>query len=216
MRGCKENENQLTEQHRTFLRRHDIPDDAVLVALALKRSDWQTLLRVQNKAVALVASPCRRNHGLRLRLSSGHCMECSPLGIASWKRHQQPAFVYVAASRALNCHKIGLSKAPIDRADTLVRDGYGGATDWIMLYRRKFERAGQVEAQAQSTLRQHRLSRSYTRLGHGTNVDTAELFSCDYATARDAIEVFSQQALTESWERPNAAQVIGPVRKTVS
>jgi hypothetical protein len=195
---------QLTEDHRAFLRHHKIPEDAVFVAAGLKRSKWQAELERQNKAVALVDDPCRKNHSLRLRLSSGHCMECSPLGIASWKRHQEPAFVYIAASPALRRLKIGLSKVPGDRADSLNRDGYGGATDWVIIYRRKFNRGGQIEAQAQSFLTDHRLPRTYTRLGHGTTVNADELFACSYATARDAIERSEEHALTERWERPDA------------
>lgn len=195
---------QLTEEHRAFLRHHRIPEDAVLFAAGLKRSKWQAELEQQNKAVALVDTLCRKEHPLRLRLSSGHCMQCSPLGIASWKRHQEPAFVYIAASPTLRCLKIGFSKVPSDRADSLNRDGYGGATDWVIIYRRKFNRAGQIEAEAQSSLREHRSPRTYTRLGHGTIVNADELFACEYATARDAAEILDAHALTGRWERPDA------------
>ena len=192
---------QLTEQHREFLRQNEIPEDAVLFAHGLKRSDYQEALKEQNKAVAFVDNPCGKNHTLRLRLSSGHCMQCSPLGIAR-KRHQIPGYVYIAASISLRRIKIGFSKAPSDRADTLLRDGYGGAKDWTILYRRKFNRGGDIESKAKSLLRDYHSPLTYTRLGHGTTGKADELFACNYAVARDVVESFEEHALTEKWERP--------------
>jgi hypothetical protein len=109
---------------------HEIPADAVLDARGMKKAEWLQQLKPQNRAVALMSySPCKKA-GHVFRLSSGHCMECSPQGVAHWKKHQVDGCVYIATSRSLGLHKIGTARRTSDRADGLNSDGYAGATDW--------------------------------------------------------------------------------------
>lgn len=167
----------------------------------MTRATYQRELSQQNKAVALVKDQCGKNHTVRLRLKSGHCMECSPQGIAHWKRRQEPGHVYIAKSARLNRLKIGTTKAIESRNDSLFRDGYAGVADWIFLYHRKFEKAGTVEDRAQTALDHFKTPITYTRKGHGTEGIASEIFDCDYTTAREAIERFADSALGPSWER---------------
>jgi hypothetical protein len=192
---------ELTDEQVRFLSHHKIAPSAVLDARGMRRSEYQVELKRQNKAVALVAVTCGKNHTTCLRLSSGHCMECSPQGIAHWRRNQEPGIIYIATSQGLNCRKIGISSLPSDRADHLNKDGYGGATDWVILYWRKFDKAGPVEDAVHASLKPYRVSMSYERLAHRTSVKASELFSCDYVTAREAVESLADHALGPAWER---------------
>lgn len=191
----------LTPDHLRFLRRHEIaPTDVLDARCIAKRSDWQAELKRKGAAVALVATACGKGHALRLRLSSGHCMECSPQGIASWKRHQQDAFLYIAVSTTLGLVKLGLAEAPSDRVDGLNRDGYAGASDWVMLYRQKFKQAGRIETRAHAELSAYAVSRTYMRKGHGTSVQAGELFNCEHGRIIDVLKTFADHALAPPWE----------------
>jgi hypothetical protein len=190
----------LTSDHLEFLRRHEIALTDVLDARGIpSRSDWQAELKRTGAAVALVSTPCGKGHALRLRLSSGHCMECSPQGIAHWKRRQEDAFLYIAVSIQLRLVKLGLAKAPRERVEGLNRDGYAGASDWFVIYRRKFKQAGRIEAQAHSTLSAYAAPREYIRKGHGITVRADEIFDCDYERVRDVLESFGECALGPAW-----------------
>jgi hypothetical protein len=123
---------QLTDEQLRSLARHKIPVGAVLDARGMQTAVWKNELKRHNKALALVDSSCRRGHAARLRLSSGHCVDCSPQGAAHWKRHQEPAFVYIAVSARLKLIKIGIAKTASERAESLIRDGYGGSDDWFV------------------------------------------------------------------------------------
>jgi hypothetical protein len=191
---------ELTDEQKRALRQHEIPADAILDAQGMERVEWLQQLKRQNKAVAFTPhSPCTKG-GHVFRLSSGHCMECSPQGVAHWKKYQVDGCVYIATSRSLGLHKIGTAKRTSDRADGLNRDGYAGATDWRISYRREFKRAGRIESQAQTALRLFAVKRTYTRRQHGTTITAKELFYCEYDKVRDAIEQFSTDAIGISFE----------------
>ena len=192
----------LDDEQIRILRHYKIPESAVLDARSMKRSEYQEELKKQGKAVALVDRDCNRGHQSRLRLISGHCIECSPQGVAHWKRHQEPAFVYIAYSRTNKLVKIGISKAATERLDGINRDGYGGATDWKILYRRKFDRAGYVESQVDNALAPYASPKLYVRLQRDGEIQTLakEMFDCDYHTAREVVESFSSLALGQAYE----------------
>ena len=192
----------LDSEQRALLRHHKILEADVLDAARMTTSQYKVALKEQGKAVALVETPCRKGHMTRLRLSSGHCIECSPQGIAHWRRHQRPGFVYIAYSRQGGLLKIGTSGVASERLDGANRDGYGGFSDWKILYRRKFDRAGFVESQVHSILNDYASPRAYTRLQRADepSVLARELFSCDYAVAKAAVEQFGEIALGQAWE----------------
>ncbi|WP_159080027.1 GIY-YIG nuclease family protein [Methyloceanibacter sp. wino2] len=198
----------LTDDQLRSLGRHKLPVDSVLDARGMRTSDWKIELKRQNKSLALVDSPCQKGHAARLRLSSGHCVECSPQGVAHWKRHQVPGFVYVAVSRKLRLVKIGIAQLASERADALIKDEYGGADDWQLIYRRKFDKAGWVEAKAQTSLAEYSSPRTYTRKHHGKSVTARELFSCDYSKAIGSVESLCEHALGDAWEPADLARIV--------
>jgi hypothetical protein len=125
------------------------------------------------------------------------------IGEAAKERLTQDAFVYIAASRRLELIKIGWSKGSNkgNRALSLNKDGYGGATDWLLLYERKYANSGWVEVEAHAFLKAFKVREDYLRLGHGQWVKARELFCCNYADAFEAIERTSFSPIEDRYER---------------
>ena len=86
------------------------------------------------------------------------------------------------------------------------KDGYGGATDWLLLYEREFKRSGWVEINAHKFLNAFRVRENYIRLEHGYRVKAKELFCCNYADAYDAVERTLEQPLGNRFERFDAKE----------
>jgi hypothetical protein len=162
----------------------EVPRSAVLDARGMRRATYQSELKRHGKSLALVADPCNKGHDVRLRLSSGHCVECSPIGLSKVKTRHKPGFLYVAFSRSLGLLKVGSAISSIERADGLNRDGYAGATDWGVVYRRKFTEVGVIEDRVHTALSPWKVVLEYTRRGHGTVVKASEVFSCTYIPKR--------------------------------
>ena len=178
----------LTPEHLSYLQHIEVPASAVLDARNMQRALYRAELKRQSKALAYVSDACGKGHQLRLRLGSGHCVQCSVVGLSIWKSRHKPGVVYIAFSRKLGVYKVGSAQSSVDRADGLNRDGYAGTRDWVLVYRREFSSAGLVEAQAHETLSRWKMEMPYTRLGHGTTVRAKEIFSCTYDDARAAVE----------------------------
>jgi hypothetical protein len=188
----------LTPEHLEYLRQIEVPPSAVLDARRMQRSEYQSELKRHEKGLAYVAKPCSKGHTLRLRLTSGHCAQCSSVGISIWKARHKPGVVYIAFSKSLNAYKVGTAQSSIDRADSLNRDGYAGVRDWVLLYRRKFSEAGMVESRAHTVLGKWKLEITYIRLAHGTTVKSKEVFACTYDDARGAVEQSADLAQSEA------------------
>lgn len=130
----------------------------------------------------------------------------SGIGIAAKERLTKDAFVYIAASRKLELIKIGWSKGSNkgSRIISLNKDGYGGASDWLLLYERMYNNSGWVEVDAHSYLKQLKVRENYLRLAHGYWVKCRELFCCNYADAFEAIERTPHSPLEGRYERHDA------------
>jgi hypothetical protein len=188
----------LTTEHFEYLRQIEVPPSAVMDARHMKRAAYQAELKRQEKGLAYVTEPCGKGHSLRLRLVSGHCAQCSSVGLSIWKTRHKPGVVYIAFSRSLGAYKVGSAQSASDRADGLNRDGYAGATDWRVPYRRRFSKAGLVESRAQTALAAWKAEKTYTRRGHGTTVKASEVFECSYDVVRAAVEQSEGLALSEA------------------
>jgi T5orf172 domain-containing protein len=122
-------------------------------------------------------------------------------GDAARARMEADAFVYISASRKLGLIKIGWTKNS-NRGQSMNKDGYGGATDWVLLYERKFKRSGWVESNAHKCLNAFRVPEDYIRLGHGYSVKAKELFVCNYSDAYEAVERTTEQRLSDEYVWP--------------
>jgi hypothetical protein len=121
-------------------------------------------------------------------------------GVAARGRMYADAFVYISASRNLQLIKIGWTKSS-NREKSMNKDGYGGATDWLLLYERRFKNSGTVEQNAHGFLGKFRVRQDYVRLSHGYTVQAKELFCCNYADAYEAIEQTLQERTGSKYER---------------
>jgi hypothetical protein len=194
----------LSEDQLKYLKHHKILPEAVLDATRMTTGKYKSELARQKgtKAIAVVKNTCGKGHAMRFRLSSGHCMECSPQGIAHWKRRQLRGFVYIASSKRLDRIKIGFTQDPSGRDDTLYRDAYGGADDWVLEYHRYFDKAGTVEDFTHSSLAMFSTPIPYIRRGHQKQATAKEIFNCDCERARAAIERHAEgYALGNPWDR---------------
>jgi hypothetical protein len=124
-------------------------------------------------------------------------------GDAARARLVADAFVYISASRQLELIKIGWSKGS-NRQKSMNKDGYAGATDWILLYERKYKNSGWVESKAHKTLHGVRVRQDYVRLAHGFTVKAKEIFCCSYEDAFNAVEGTSEEPLEMRFERFDA------------
>ena len=124
--------------------------------------------------------------------------------IVARERMVADAFVYICGSRSLHLIKVGWSKGEQKtlRVKTLNKDGYAGATDWLLLYERKYKNSGRVEFDAHTKLRSYIVRSDYERLAHGVKVRAQEVFCCNYEDAFTAVESTNEEALEARYERP--------------
>lgn len=85
--------------------------------------------------------------------------------------------------------KVGNAIWPERRVGALNSRRYGGITDWVMLYRVKFEQAGKIEFGAHGRL-------------FGYRRGVKEIFQCNYELARKALnEAAVGYTGKDEWER---------------
>ena len=85
--------------------------------------------------------------------------------------------------------KVGNAIWPERRIGALNTRHYGGITDWVMLYRIKFESAGKIEFETHGRL-------------YGYRCGVTEIFGCNYELARKALaEASGAYTGTDEWER---------------
>lgn len=175
-----------------FLSQHKINPDDVFNARGLRSSEWKSECRRLGKRLAYTPdSPCK-NSGHMLRDLHNHCVQCRPENLVFSDRHHASAWIYIAWSEALSLFKIGISSNTGNRRRQ-TKEGYGGATDWMVVYRRQFNGAGKIEAQVHASLRAFQETRRYTH--RGKQVHSKELFRCDYRTAVSEVESHAQYAI---------------------
>jgi hypothetical protein len=126
-----------------------------------------------------------------------------------------PGFLYIALSPSTKLLKIGITEHPTKgRGARLSTEGYGGLSDWTMLYRRKFKDAGRIEYNVKTSLFAYKTSLPFTRKGLDTRKRKAtELFNCDYSLAKQAIEARALESLEECWERPGLEGILQKLKR---
>lgn len=133
----------------------------------------------------VLRDPTHSRCGHRLTTRAGHCVKCDTSKIAYARRHDEPAFVYIAGSRQLTMIKIGITQDIDRRKSSLNGQAYAGAKDWDMLFHVRFLRAGAVET----------LSRTYlpksdallTTVKEGRKQEAKEVCTCSFEDAYQAV-----------------------------
>ncbi len=144
----------LDNETLAFMRKYRIAETDVYDAGLMPRSQWQAELKKLGKRFAY-SSPCKHG-GHRLRNRHGACLVCRPQSMGFEKHHRSRGYVYVAFSEAKRLVKIGGETTGEDRAKTLNRQSYGGASDWRIMHRQLVEEVGRVEAVAQAEVKNFR------------------------------------------------------------
>jgi T5orf172 domain len=174
----------LSEEQREFLTHHSISFDEVYFAHDQRLKDYQPKMRAGGYRVAVGVTPCQE-HGHTMRLTRGHCAQCNPQNLGFKKIYETPGYVYVAASKSGGIVKVGGASEIESRERSLRSHGYGGYTDWKIVFRAHCEVFGRVEKVAHDLLAEFRYETSYFKASR--LVDCNELFSCDEATAERAV-----------------------------
>jgi hypothetical protein len=188
--------NGFTDGIRAFLRSQGIAESEVCDASMLSARRYKGAMEREGKVFAIVKDPCYRGHYIRSH--KGHCMQCDTSRIAYVRRHYKRAYVYIVGSRQGRVLKIGSSETPRDRASHLNQIGYGGISDWELLYYANYPEAGKVETTAHSKLAWQASKHTWVR--EGVVQDSREIFSCSYASALHAVNGASDLACDELWE----------------
>ena len=176
----------MTSEQVNFCKHHGIKMKYLLNAKNMSTSEWKNRLEAEGKVFAYNTSICRRGHNSGIRSKSGHCVECNPSAISHSLRSHIEGIVYIAQTDKGGIIKVGMTSDYVERENSLNRTEYAGYNDWELLYATKVERAGKIEDIAQQLLSKYSISKLYDHDSHLT--EAYELFSCNPATARAAIE----------------------------
>ncbi|MHC2275355.1 hypothetical protein ACVME8_001966 [Bradyrhizobium diazoefficiens] len=173
---------ELTENELHFLLGQRIDESAVMDCSWMRSHGYKWHMEQEGYLWCIAPKPCYAGH--RLRSRAGHCIQCNTARIAFVKRHYDAAYIYIAGSLSSKVMKIGNAILPERRVAALNTRFYGGITDWVMLYRAKYEEAGKIEFAAHGRL-------------FGYRRGTKEIFRCNYETARNALMDAAQGYLGE-------------------
>jgi hypothetical protein len=172
--------SKITQEQIKFLQQHNISLGAVFDATGLGPKAYGAEMKALGKAVAFGVTPCKKG-GHSLRSRSGSCIVCEPAFIAFQSRYEEFAYVYIAGSRKLKLIKAGFASDTAVRLSSLNELGYGGTSDWEILFWLKSENAGRLEFNLHSELSEYAAPSNYQR--EGKRVDCMETFSCGAFTA---------------------------------
>jgi hypothetical protein len=182
----------LTDDQVRLLANLRFKQEQIFDARGMQRSQFLVQAHMQSKVAFAPHAPCP--HGHVFWLGSGHCIQCcSPVGLTKRRKYFEDGWIYIASSNQLRLHKIGATITH-ERMRQL-REGYGGAKDWIPTYRRKFRNHGHVEDGARASLRGFAVQKDY--LHRGKKTKAVELINCPHEKVQAAIEAFAAEAISE-------------------
>ncbi len=192
----------LTDDELRFLQWHDLSPEDVFDARYMPTWLWKQRVRQEGKSVVIGAT-CKRG-GHRLRTRAGHCIQCDPKKLAFEARHSAEQYVYIAGSLSTRLLKIGTCKHIWQRESQLRAEGYGGASDWNVIFSIKVKRAGEIEHRARSRISQYVIAKPYWK--DGLEQIGIELLQCSFSQAKDAlISVAENSKLAEPWVAPSTS-----------
>ena len=176
---------ELTPEQRAFLAASGIPLSLVFDASGMGPSRYKKVMEENSTLFAIGVSRCKRWHE-SIRTRYGHCIQCNPVAIAIVMREDSPANVYIAGSRHAALLKVGLSTDLKFRVRNLNIEGWADRFDWQLLAFAHCNQAGRVERNAQGLLGKWGASCHYKQGGRKHH--SYEVFRCNFADARDAVQ----------------------------
>jgi T5orf172 domain len=187
----------LTDDQVRLLAKLGLKPEQVFDARGMQRSQFLVQAEMQSKVAFAPHAPCKLGHAFWL--GTGHCVECcSPVGLSQWRKHHEDGWVYIASSNHLRLHKIGATTNVTSERMRQLNEGYAGAKDWTLTYRRKFRSHGRVEDGARASLRRFAIKKDY--LHRGKRTKAGEVIDCPYEKIRAAIEAFAADAIDEVFD----------------
>jgi hypothetical protein len=187
---------QLSNDQLAFLKHHKIPLSDMFDVEGRPQKEYGPLMKTLGKKFAYGTTPCR-NAGHSLRARDGHCIECWPKNISYAYRSGRPNYIYLARSKKSDLVKVGVTNSTSKRKTYLNSDGYGGATDWEIIFEKNIPAAGYVEHEVHSRLSGKKYVTTYQK--QGETVSTNELFKCP---VNEALRVL-QKCITDFEQVPS-------------
>ena len=176
---------ELTDDQKRFLASQYIAYSSVFDAQGRPPRWYRPRMEEEEKLFAFNTSPCG-SYGHTMRTRAGHCIQCDTKKIAFIRRHYKQAYVYIAGSKRKRVMKIGCSSQPWKRENIINQLGYGGISDWRIVYYAEYENAGMVEFAVHGRLAQYLSPQVYMREYEA--VECREIFSCGYPIVRGALD----------------------------
>ena len=189
----------LSDDQIRLLADRRIKPEQIFDARGMQRGQFLAQIAMQGKVAFAPHAPCP--HGHVFWLGSGHCVQCcSPVGLQQWRKGYEDGSVYIASSNCLRLHKIGATTNITTERKRQLNQGYAGATDWEITYRRKFRGHGRVEDGAKTSLRCGGFAVRKDYVHRGRKTKAVELFDCPYEKVRAAIEAFAADAIDDVFD----------------
>lgn len=174
----------LSELEKEFLKEQNIPLILTFDASGCETSEYEALMKNQNKIIAFNTSPCE-THGHRLRTRIGDCIQCDTAKIALMKKDDDLGTVYIIGSVEGRIIKIGMTQNAL-KEKTLNAAKYGGRVDWKVLFSVECVNAGKLELMLQEGLSKYGVS---LKLDSDDHLQFApDLFNCSYAKAKEQLD----------------------------
>ena len=183
-------EKALTSEELQFLKSQDLSSGDVWDGRAYSSIRSRGHLAKEAAKLLVLRDPSRSRCGHRLTTRAGHCVQCDTSKIAYARRHDEPAFVYIAGSKQLNLIKIGITRDIDQRLSNLKGQAYAGVRDWDMLFHVQFLRAGAVETLSHSYLA--RADTPLTTIKEGREQEAKEVSDVTFDEALQAISKAAQ------------------------
>ena len=177
---------ELTPAQNCFLIHHKIPLSQVFDATGMKKKEYKEVMKELGMTIAIGLNPCKARERHTLKDKHGHCVQCKPVNLAFQKRYNESGFIYIARSESLKLIKIGTAKDTVKREYSLNNFGYGGCSDWKIMFTEQCNKHGRIEFEAHQALMPHNVRKSYWK--QDNLVDCSELFDCEVELAILTIE----------------------------
>ena len=146
-----------------------------------------------------LGEPCFAGH--RIRIRSGHCIQCDTSRIAYIRRHSAPGFVYVASSRAGKIHKVGSCSDIDQRQQRLNYDAYAGCNDWKIIAYSRSQSMGSLEFEIHRSLDKEKIERTYDK--SGSTYTTREAFGNLRKVWQAYRAATTKVDAKDKWQHPN-------------
>jgi hypothetical protein len=193
----------LTPRELAFLSHHRIDEDDIYDARGTRPRDWTSIARDQGYDFVLV-DPYDCGHRLRTRANA--CIECKHHNIAFVRRERQNGWVYLACLPRKGIIKVGCTKDPLEREQSLREQGYGQSIDWRFFAAAEVDGMGRVERDILRVIPGDRIAGTYLNRHNGQMC--RELIKCRPTTAYwHFIRVVNRKSGRNVWKRTDISDL---------